>query len=561
MNYKTIINKYINDVIADRITVGKYARLRVERHLKDLDNAYSRGLYFDEKAAMKVIRFFDFMKHAKGRNFAGQRFALSPWQAFDVYCIYGWKGEGGSRRFRYAYTDVGRKNGKTTFAAGQGLYLMMMDQEPGAEVYAVATKREQARICLDDTRNIVKQSADLKKYAQVFQHSVTCDMMGSSIKSLSSDHNTLDGLNPHGVILDEFHAHRDDMVFGVMKSAMGARTNPLMLILTTAGFNRNVPCYRYRDVAMKVLDGTLQQDDLYASIHTLDDDDDWNDDSVWVKANPNMDVSVTKRFLKEAYQEAKNNPDQLYNFLTKNLNIWTDSAEVWIEKEKWDACKPQTQELESHLEGAECYGAIDLASVRDTTAFALRFQTPEGKAIYKLFFWMPEMNVEERVKNKGINYDTWIREGWVRITPGNVTDYNYIKADILALKEKYKIKSIAYDRWNSSQLVVDLADQGIEMSAFGQGYASMSTPTKEFEKEVLKQEMDHQGNPVLAWQISNVSIQRDPAGNVKISKEKSSEKVDGPVACVMALGEYLTAQADKKTDVNDIYSKRPIRTL
>jgi len=558
MNYKSIINKYINDVTSGRIVIGKYARLRVERHLKDLNNAYSRGLYFDEKEALKVLRFFDFMKHAKGRNFAGQRFILSPWQAFDIYCIYGWKSEGSNRRFRYAYTDVARKNGKTTFAAGQGLYLMMMDQEPGAEVYAVATKREQARICLDDTRNIVKQSGDLKKYTQVFQHSVTCEMMGSSIKALSSDHNTLDGLNPHGVILDEFHAHRDDMVFGVMKSAMGARTNPLMLILTTAGFNRNVPCYRYRDVAMKVLDGTLQQDDLYASIHTLDENDDWNDDSTWIKANPNLDVSVTKRFLKEAFQEAKNNPDQLYNFLTKNLNIWTDSAEVWIEKDKWDACD---QQFDVDLEGVECYGGLDLASVRDTTSLALRFQLPDGKRIYKLFFWMPEMNVEERVKNKGINYDRWIREGYIRTTPGNVTDYNHIKADILALREEYKIKSIGYDRWNSSQLVIDLADEGVEMSPIGQGYASMSTPTKEFEKEVLKKQMDHQGNPVLTWHISNVAIQRDPAGNVKISKDKSSEKVDGAVACVMSLGEYLTVMADKKPEANEIYEKRPIRTL
>jgi phage terminase large subunit-like protein len=558
MNYKTIINKYINDVTAGRITIGKYARLRVERHLKDMDTAYSRGMYFDEKAALKALTFFNFTKHAKGRNFAGQQFILSPWQAFDIWCIYGWKSAGGNRRFRYAYTDVGRKNGKTTFAAAQGLYLMMMDQEPGAEIYTVATKREQARICLDDARNIVKTSADLKKYAQIFQHSVTCETMGASMKSLSSDSNTLDGLNPHGVILDEFHAHKDDMVFGVMKSAMGARTNPLMLILTTAGFNRNVPCYNYRSVAMKVLEGTLQQDDLFASIHTLDVDDDWNDEAVWGKSNPNMDVSVTKRFLKEAYQEAKNNSDQLYNFLTKNLNIWTDSAEVWIERDKWDACNQGKEDLD----GAECYGGLDLASVRDTNALALRFQKPDGSATYKLFYWMPEMNVEERVKNKGINYDRWIREGYVRTTPGNVTDYNYIKADILRLCETYKVRSIAYDRWNSSQLVVDLADQGVTMNPFGQGYASMSAPTKEFEKEVLKKQMNHEGNPVLTWNMSNVHIQRDPAGNVKLDKGKSSEKVDGAVACVMALGEYLTAiGGEKKADLNEIYSERGIRTI
>ena len=558
MNYKPIIQKYINDVIAGRIVIGKYARLRVERHLNDLDQAYEKGMYFDEKAAIKVLNFFNFLKHFKGRNFAGEKFILSPWQAFDIWCIYGWKTKGDRRRFRYAYTDVARKNGKTTFAAGQALYLLMMDQEPGAEVYTVATKREQARICLDDARNIVKASKDLSQYAQIWTHSVTCEMLGSSIKSLSSDHNTLDGLNPHGVIIDEFHAHKDDMVFGVMKSAMGSRTNPLMLLLTTAGFNRNSPCYTYRDAAMKVLEGTLTQDDLFVSIHTLDKDDDYNDPALWVKSNPNLDVSVNLSFIKGEYQDAKNKPSSLYNFLTKNLNIWTDSHQVWIEKDIWDKCSGSADDLT----GAECYGGLDLASVRDTTALALRFHHPGNKSTYKMIYWIPEMSIDDRVKNKGINYDVWIREGWIRVTPGNVTDYNFIKADILALKEKYKLISIAYDRWNSSQLVVDLSDDGIVMNPFGQGYASMSAPTKEFEKEVLKQQMNHEGNPVLAWNISNVALQRDPAGNIKIDKSKSNEKVDGGVACVMALGEYLTAiGGEKKPDPNEIYSERGIRML
>lgn len=558
MNYKAIVNKYINEMLSGNIVSGKYARLRVERHVRDMENQYNNGMYFDDKAALRVLRFFEFLRHFKGRNFAGEKFELSPWQVFDIWCIYGWMAEGGRRRFRYAYTDVGRKNGKTTFAAAQALYLMMMDNEPGAEVYTVATKREQARICLDDARNIAKKSAELQKHCEVWSHSVTCEMLGSSIKSLSSDHNTLDGLNPHGVIVDEFHAHKDDMVFSVMKSAMGSRTNPLMLILTTAGFNRNVPCYGYRDVAMKVLEGTLQQDDMYVSIHTMDQDDDYNDQANWIKSNPNLDVSVNLSFLQGEYIEAKNNPDRLYNFLTKNLNQWTDSYQVWIEKDIWDQCNQGNDDLV----GAECYGGLDLASVRDTNSLALRFQKPDGKCTYRLFFWMPEMNVEERVKNKGVNYDRWIREGWMRITPGNVTDYNYIRADIQKLRESYRIKSIAYDRWNSSQLVVDLMNDGVEMNPYGQGYASMSTPTKEFEKEVLKKQMNHEGNPILTWHISNVALQRDPAGNVKIDKSKSSEKVDGAVSCVMSLGEYLTAiGGERKPDLNEIYAERGIRTI
>jgi len=558
VNYKPTIQKYINDMTAGRIVAGRLARLRVERHLRDIDTCYDRAMYFDEEAALKALRFFGFLKHAKGSQFAGKPFELSPWQAFDLYCIFGWKITGGRRRFRYAYTDIARKNGKTTFAAGQGLYLLIMDQEPGAEIYTVATKREQARICLDDARTIAKQSRELAKYAQVWQHAVTCEMMGASMKALSSDSNTLDGLNPHGVILDEFHAHRDDMVFNVMKSAMGARQNPLMLILTTAGFNRNVPCYAYRDVGIKVLEGILEQDDSFYSIHTLDKDDDYQDKDNWIKSNPNLDVSINMEFLEAEYTAAKNNPSQLYNFLTKNLNIWTDSAEAWIDNDTWNACD-QGREL---LDGAECFGGLDLASVRDTTALALRFHKPDGKATYRLFFWMPEMNVEERVKNKGINYDHWIRSGHVRVTPGNVTDYEHIKQDIIAICDHYKVRKIAYDRWNSSQLVIDLQNEGVEMAPFGQGYGSMSAPTKELEKEILTGRMNHEGNPVLAWHISNVFLQRDPAGNIKIDKSKSSEKVDGAVACVMALGEYMTEMgADQTLLPNDIYNKQEVRFI
>jgi phage terminase large subunit-like protein len=549
------INRYINDVMEGREKVGNLSYLRVKRHLDDLKN--QKDCYFDPQAGMKAVKFFSFLKHAKGRNFAGNTFELSPWQKFDTFVMYGWMNERKNRRFRYGYIDIARKNGKTTLAAGHGLYLLVMDQEPGAEVYTVATKREQARICLDDARNITKSSKDLAEFAEVYQHSVICPAMGSSMKSLSSDSNTLDGLNPHGVILDEFHAHKDDLVFNVMKSAMGARTSPLMLILTTAGFNRNVPCYRYRDTAIKVLNGTLTQDDQFISIHTLDPDDDYEDENNWVKSNPNLNISVNMDYLRGEFNEARNNPDQLYNFLTKNLNLWTDSAKTWITPDTWDACNLGIDDLE----GADCYGGLDLASVRDTNALALRFQKPDGRCTYRLFFWMPEMNVLERVKDKGINYDVWIREGYLKETPGNVTDYDYIKKDIIDLCERYNVQGIGYDRWNSSQLVIDLIDQGVKMEPVGQGYGSLSAPTKEFEKEVLTRKMNHEGNPLLKWHISNVFIQRDPADNIKIDKSKSSEKVDGAVACVMAKFMQMRVNKDDEIDINEIYGNSGIRTL
>jgi phage terminase large subunit-like protein len=343
-----------------------------------------------------------------------------------------------------------------------------------------------------------------------------------------------------------------------MKSAMGARSQPLMLILTTAGFNRNVPCYGYRDVGIKVLEGVLEQDDSYYSIHTLDAGDDYHDEDNWIKSNPNLGTSVSMGFLRDEYKSAINNPSQLYNFLTKNLNIWTDSHKNWLPFDIWQLGNKGDEELE----GAECYGGLDLASTRDTNSLALCFAKPDGTFSFKVFCWMPEMNVEERVKNKGINYDRWIREKWITSTPGNITDYDFIEADIVALAQKYKIKAINYDRWNSSQLVIKLIEQGLPMQAFGQGYASMSAPTKEFERLVMSEKINHFGNPVFTWHISNVSLQRDPAGNIKIDKERSSEKVDAAVSSVMSLAAWMIANGNPgQPDLNQIYKSNGIRTL
>ena len=559
MNYKQIILKYINDVISGREIVGNLALLRVKRHLTDLETCYSRGMYFDEAAAMRAINFFKFLKHSKGSDFAGKPFVLSPWQAFDVWCVYGWRRSGGKRRFRYTYLDIARKNGKTTFAAANGLFLLIMDAEPGAEVYTVATKRDQARIAFDEAKSIVFKSPDLQKYTHAWENSIVCEMLGSTMKALSSDAKTMDGLNPHGIILDEFHAHKDDLVFNVMKSALGSRTQPLFWLLTTAGFNRNSPCFAYRDVAIKILLGLLTQDDLFVSIHTLDDENEYENEEMWVKSNPNLNISVKPEYLRDEYQSAKNNPNQIYNFLTKNMNIWTDSAKMWI---PFDKIKESDQGVED-LTGVECYGALDLASVRDTTAFCLLFKLPSGKFTYRLFFWMPEMNVEERVKKKGINYDAWIRSGHVRITQGNVTDYDFIRSDINALRDKYKIKKIAYDRWNSSQLIINLVSDGLTMHPYGQGYASMSAPTKEFERQLMTGNANLEGNPVMEWHLSNVLIIRDPAGNIKIDKDKSSEKVDGPVTAVMALGTWMidNGNPDTKPDINKTYATQGIRTI
>jgi len=276
---------------------------------------------------------------------------------------------------------------------------------------------------------------------------------------------------------------------------------------------------------------------------------------MWRKSNPNLNVSLKIDYMTDRYKAAKNNPSKLYEFKTKNLNLWVDAAQVWIADADWMECAGDVL----NLDGMVCNGGLDLSSTRDLTSLALDFEMPDGSDAYLWFFWMPEDNVQQRVKDDKVPYDLWIRQGYIKTTPGNVTDYDFIQADIMQLKNRYDLKAISFDRWNSSQLVINLMSEGINMVPFGQGFGSMSAPTKEFERSVFTRKMNHMGNPVMRWMISNVAIQRDPAGNIKIDKNKSSEKVDGPVAAVMAKGQQMTVTNEVNT--NKIYSERGIRTL
>lgn len=532
--------QYAYDVLNGEILVCRFVMLAVQRHFADLKNGHKRELYFDEAAAWRAINFFKFLKHSKG-EFAGKPFELSPWQQFIVWVLFGWLREDGTRRFRYGYTEISRKNGKTTFAAGIGLYMMLGDKESGAEVYSAATTRDQAKICFEEAQRMVSKSG-LKQYATVYKHNIHSTGTASKFEPLSSDADSLDGLNPHCAVIDEYHAHKDAEIYNVMKSAMGARTQPLQFIITTAGFNKFGPCYQLRKTLLEILEGKKEDDAFFAMVYTLDEDDDWTDETVWIKANPNLHYIPTMlNYLKQECKQAINNVSEEVNFKTKNLNVWTDASKTWLADAVWMQGKDEVDPFE--LAGRECYAGLDLASTRDITAFVLFFPAEDGESFMILpFFWIPEMSYQERVKKDGVNYDAWIKEGFIRTTPGNTTDYDQVKADIIALGAQYQIKSIAFDRWNSSQLVNQLVDEGATLSPFGQGFVSMNAPTKELEKMVYEGKLQHGGNPVLRWMCGNIEIKRDPAGNIKIDKGKSSEKVDGMVALVMAIGEWLTCK-------------------
>ena len=539
---------YAQQVHSGDILTCEFVQLAVDRYYRDMDNALDKGWYFDRKAAQRAISFIERLKHTKGQ-WAGLRFKLEPWQQFIIWNIFGWKMADGTRRFRYAYVEIARKNGKTALSAGIGLYMLFADGESRPEVYSAATVKDQARICFSDAVEIVK-ATDLKNYLTPYRNSIVYELKGGMMKPLSSDYGTHDGLNPSCGIIDEFHAHKDSGMFDVIKSAFGARKQPLMFIITTAGFNKAGACYAYRDNVIKILRGINEDDTLFGIIYTMDSNEEWDNPQMWIKSNPNLGVSLFPNYLEDQVNDAKNRPEAVRNVMTKNVNLWVDAEKTWILDDAWMKCVGTT-EIEG-LRGCECWGGLDLSNVSDITAFVLIFHENDKFQLLP-FFWIPEEKMLEKIRKENINYDLWVKAGFVKVTSGNVLDYDFVKADILQIVEIYDLQSSAYDRWNSSQTIIDLQNEGIECNPFGQGYGSMSAPSKEFEKLVLSEKIEHFGNPVLRWMLSSTLIKTDPAGNIKPDKEKSVQKIDGIVASIMALGEWMTAQAE---DDNDPYSKR-----
>nr|DAZ61852.1 MAG TPA: Large Terminase [Caudoviricetes sp.] len=552
------VKKYPAEVYAEQVRDGailvcEYVRLAIRRYYADLDNALDQGWYFDRKAAMRAINFIERLKHTKG-EWAGQRFRLEPWQQFVLWNIFGWRNADGTRRFRYAYIEIARKNGKTALSAGIGLYMLFADGEARPEVYSAATVKDQAKICFADAVAIVK-ATDLKNYLTPYRNSIVYELKGGTMKPLSSDYGTHDGLNPSCGIIDEFHAHKDSGMFDVIKSAFGARRQPLLFIITTAGFNKSGACYAYRDNVIKVLRGVNEDDSLFGIIYTLDSKEEWDDPKMWIKSNPNLGVSLSADYLADQVKDAKNRPEAVRNVMTKNVNLWVDAEKTWILDDVWMQCMGTTDPAD--LKGCACWGGLDLSNVSDVTAYILLFHENDRFQLLP-HFWIPEEKMLEKIRKENINYDKWVAEGYVTATPGNVIDYDFVKADILHIVADYDLRTSAYDRWNSSQTIIDLQNEGMMFNPFGQGYGSMSAPTKEFEKAVLTGKVEHFGNPVLRWMLASTVIKTDPAGNIKPDKEKSVQKIDGIVASIMALGEWMTAQAEDDTNP---YEQRGLLTL
>lgn len=549
--------QYAEDVLNGEIPTSKYVRKAVESFEDDL-NKDDFGYYFDPEEAEKYIMFFSrFLKHSKGA-FAGQNFELLPWQQFIIANIYGWKREdNGSRRYRTAYIQVGRKNGKSTMLSGLALAMLDFDGEEGSEVYFAATKRDQARICFDEAARMVRSSPSLSKRIGVHRANMHVNKTNSKAEPLSSDKNSLDGLNAHLAVIDEYHAHPTSAVYNVLKSSMGSRKQPLMFTITTAGFNVDGACYQLAKTCKEVLDKKKTDDSLFSMIYELDEDDDWKDSEGWIKANPSLGSSISMEYLQQQYTQAKNyGGAEEVNFKTKHCNQWVRSSSSWVSDEIWRANDLGVIDWDGET---TCYGGLDLASVSDFCSLVLVSPRSDGGYDTKRFYWLPEDAIEKRLyKDESTIYMELRFADEVFVTPGNVTDYDYIRRCITGyyvengvvnfdddcLMKKYNLRSIAFDRYNSSQLIINLTNDGVEMSPMGQGYVSMSAPMKEVYRLLLEGKLNHEGDPVLRWMAGNLEVTYDPAMNCKPDKARSQDKIDGITALICAVGEAMTETHD-----------------
>ncbi len=545
--------EYACDVLNGRIPACKWVKLACERFNADLERP---DLSFSDEEAGKRIEFFRTALTLEN----GQPFELPAWQQFIVANVYGWFGLDGRRRFNQVLILVPRKNAKSTLVSGMGISSFFMDDHEYSQFYCLASDRGQASLLKDYGEGFVKRSVFLQEFIDIRTHEMRNRFTHGKWKALHADWRRLDGLNPYWVVFDEFHAQETPNLDDVIDSAFGSQAEYLYMKITTAGeYKRDKPCVKQQHYGEQILEKIIERDNFFYINYTVDEGDDWQDPKTWIKANPNLGISKNMKNMEELCEVAKQIPSKLNDFLTKQLNIWCESDVVWIPAEEWNANGGQIREAE--LYGLHCYGGLDLARVSDLSALALLFPPQQHLKKWTILcrFWAPEKNIAKRSHRDRVPYDLWKNSGHIRATGGHdgkTTDFNFIRADIEEDARKFKIEQIGFDPFYAAELVHNLTEDGIEMVPFRQGFISMGAPVAEIERMILGRMFNHGNNPVLAWNASNCVIRKDPAGNMKIDKERSNERVDGMVALAMAVGISMLG-APKES----VYENRDIRTL
>ena len=509
--------------------------------------------YYDEEMANFAVTFIEQLCHTKG-TWAGKKFKLLDWQEQIIRDLFGTLKPNGYRQFNTAYIEIPKKNGKSELAAAVALLLCCGDGEQRAEIYGCAADRGQATIVFDVAADMVRMCPALNKRCKILtsQKRILFTPTNSFYQVLSAEAYSKHGFNIHGVVFDELHTQPNRKLFDVMTKGSGdARMQPLYFLITTAGTDTNSICYETHQKAKDILEGRKIDPTFYPVIYGAGEDEDWTDPRVWLKSNPSLGETIGMDKVEAACESAKQNPGEENSLRQLRLNQWVKQAVRWMPMDKWDACAlPANEEM---LEGRVCYGGLDLSSTTDLTSFCLVFPPEDEDDPYYVlpYFWVPEDTLDLRVKRDHVPYDLWHRQGYLETTEGNVVHYGYIEKFIERLGERFNIRDIAFDRWGATQMSQDLENMGFTVVPMGQGFASMSPPTKELMKLTLEKKIAHGGHPVLRWNMDNIFIRTDPAGNIKADKAKSTEKIDGAIAVIMALDRAIRCGNDTSESVYD----------
>lgn len=552
--------KYARAVVSGRIAACKFVKYACKRQLEDLKRwKGKKGPYiWDPIKAERVCSFIEELPHTKG-EWANNKenLILSPWQKFILTTVFGWTKPDGSRRFRTVYIEVPRKNGKTTFSAGVGLYMLAADGEQGAEVYSAAAKRDQAKIVFNDAWHMASAEKDLREYygIEVNAHNINIVEAASKFEYISSDGGTNEGLNTHFGIQDELHAHKNRSIFDVVKTSMGARRQPMLWIITTAGSDLAGICYEQREYVTKILENVTEDESYFGIIYTTDEGDNWEDEKTWIKANPNYGISVKPDYLRDVFAEAREMITSRNTFLTKHLNNWVNADTAWMDMDAWAACYDPDMKIED-FEGEDCWAGLDLASKKDLTSKAKIFKKDDEYYVF-LKNYLPEERVKSKDLAKSAHYSAWAEKGWITLTDGSMTDLDCVEEEIRQDLSRFNFKedSFGFDPWQATQMVGHLLNDDAPMVEIRPNVPNLSDPMKTFEALVAAKKIHHEGDPVLTWAISNVVCHTDKKDNIYPNKEREQNKIDPVLALLTALNRALADDEDSGTSV---YEQRGI---
>ena len=533
MDTQTILNNYVQSVKSGEIITGVEIIKAIERFEGDL---LRPEFNFKIDGVDKVVKFISALEHSTGK-FKNKPFILEGWQVFIIANIYGfyWK-YSGLRRFSSSYIEVARKNGKTAFAVALCLYHLIADNEGNAEVLLAANCKDQAKIAFEMTSMFSKKLDPLQKTLINYRNEIKFRATNSILRVLAADDTKLDGFNASFALIDEYHAAKTSKVRDVIKSSMGMREQPHLCTITTAGFNKILPCYKLRTVAKEVLQGIKIDDSMFIMIFAMGESDDWKDSKNWIKANPNLGVTVRKDYIQEQVKQAINNPSEETEVLTKQLNRWVSSSNTWISD---DTIIKHSQDIKlNDFKGKSCYVGLDLSSVTDFTAISYLF-IEDGKYQFITKYYLPEDSLNS-LQNKEL-YRNWAKQGYLNLTPNNVVDYDIILTDLLKVSEDSMILNVSYDTYNSTQFAISATNAGLPLQPYSQTLANFNRPTKEFERLILSNNLTINGNPINQYCFGNVALKFDHNANVKPDKSSRYKKIDGVISKLMALGGYLTS--------------------